>query len=74
MKHCLISVKLRRIVVYSVRYDRNGKLVNGRPCTDCVRFMIYLGLKKTVYSTDDSTMITSKLEDLQCIPSSGSRY
>ena len=72
----IVSVrgKSRRVVVYSIRYDRQGQLVNAQPCAHCVDFLLKMGIQNTVYSTEDGYMVSSKLSDLPRKLSSGNRY
>ena len=66
--------KARRIIVYSIRYDRNGNLVNGKPCSHCVKFLLNFGITRTVYSTKEGNLVASKLTDLDTTLSSGNKY
>ncbi len=59
--------------MYSVRYDNHGNLVNGKPCHDCIKFLLNLGFTKTVYSTDNNELIISKLYNMDNKQSSGNR-
>ncbi len=66
--------KSRRVTVYSVRYNRQGQLVNAQPCAHCVDFLMKMGIQNTVYSTEDGELINSKLSELPKKLSSGNRY
>ena len=69
----LIRRKSRRVTIYSVRYDKKGNFTNGQPCSHCVKYLISIGIRHTVYSTQKGDLTYSLLEDLQCHYSSGNR-
>ena len=70
----LISGKARRVVVYSVRYDKEGNLTNAKPCCHCTKFLRRLGMKSCVYSDENGGLVSCKLSDLSSNLSSGNRY
>ena len=66
--------KSRKVVVYSICYNRLGQLVNAQPCAHCVDFLLKIGIQNTVYSTENGDMVSSKLSELPSKLSSGNRY
>ena len=64
---------MRKYVIYSVRYDRNGNLVNGQPCFHCVQFLTRIGIIKVVYSDNNGNLITTHIDKLNGTLSSGNR-
>lgn len=57
--HHLSREKIRRmkIRIVVIRYDKNGNLVNAKPCKNCMRIIKKYGIKKIEYS--DNGIITT---------------
>ena len=66
--------KICKYTIWNVRWSRNGKLLNSKPCINCQKVLLESGIKNIVYSNEDGVFCKAKLEDLVCTPSSGFRY
>ena len=57
--HHFSREKLRRlnIKIIVVRYDKNGNLVNAKPCDNCMRMIQKYGIKKIEYSDNGTIRI-----------------
>lgn len=67
--------KMSKYVVWIVRWDRNGNLVNSKPCLHCRNNLLSLGIHRIVFSNEDGCFIKADLRDLDnCKLSSGARY
>ena len=51
------------MILYVARVDKMNKLKDSRPCINCYNVIRSLGIKKIVYSTDDSEYELSKTHD-----------
>ncbi len=69
-----IRGKARRVIVYSIRYDRQGLMTNAKPCAHCVKYLTQLGIKSTIYSNENGELVYSKLNELDSHLSSGNRF
>ena len=48
-----------------VRLDREGRLRNSKPCSECLEFLRRFGhIDKIFYSTDDGRLTVEKLDDM----------
>ena len=66
--------KVSKYTVWNARWTRNGDLVNSKPCIHCQQVLLRIGIKNIVFSTDEGVFIKTKLSNLDCHLSSGSRY
>tara|TARA_Y100000389_G_C17378228_1_gene472845 strand:- start:464 stop:889 length:426 start_codon:yes stop_codon:yes gene_type:complete len=66
--------KMAKYTVWNIRWTRKGTIANSKPCLNCQKVMLKLGIKNIVFSTDSGTFIKCKLSRLVCTPSSGFRY
>ena len=53
---------LSKVNIVVIRYSCNIKL--STPCKNCIKFMMYLGIKKIYYSDEDGNIIYRKLIDI----------
>ena len=53
-----------------IRINPEGKLVNARPCHNCVDMLKACGIKNIFYSTDDGHIICEKVNHIVSINSS----
>jgi len=77
IKHMKIGDKKRKIskyVIYNIRWSKDGRIVNSKPCLNCQRELLRLGFKTIIFSKQDGTFEKNKLSRLSCCLSSGSRY
>ena len=44
------------------------------PCSHCAAYLLKIGIRHTIYSTNEGTLEYSKLDKLACHYSSGNRY
>ena len=69
------SRKISKFEIWVVRCDRNGDLVNSKPCRHCRNSLLRLGIHKIVYTNEEGDFIKADLRYLDdCYISSGSRY
>ena len=66
--------KVRKYIIWNVRWSKNGEIINSKPCINCQQTMLDMGLTTVVFSTADGLFVKSKLSDLVCKPSSGFRH
>ena len=66
--------KVSKYTIWNARWNRNGKLVNSKPCLHCQQVLIRVGIKNIVFSTNEGVFIKSKLSTLHCNVSSGFRH
>ena len=60
-----------KLRLFVIRVGADGQLMNSKPCTHCTNMMIQLGIRRVSYSTDDGTICTDKLAQLQTSMSTG---
>ena len=48
-----------------VRLNKNGELKNSRPCTNCIKTMLFYNIKKVIYSDDSGNLITEKVMNME---------
>jgi hypothetical protein len=53
-------INLKNHVIAVVRFGKDGKLRNSKPCNHCLETMIKHNIKKIMYSTDSGDIITEK--------------
>jgi deoxycytidylate deaminase len=53
-------INLNNYTIAVVRFGKDGKLKNSRPCNHCLETMIKYRIKKILYSTDDGSVIAEK--------------
>lgn len=46
------NIDFSKVVLYTYREDKNGKLAMSRPCPSCMKLIGSLGIKKIWYTTD----------------------
>jgi|SRR3989338_195092 len=61
------NCRRNKINVYVIRETADGRLVNSRPCNNCLDFMKKYHVHKVYYSTDDGTIKVEKLRDMSYI-------
>tara|TARA_Y100000748_G_scaffold274341_1_gene249379 strand:+ start:199 stop:408 length:210 start_codon:yes stop_codon:yes gene_type:complete len=49
--------------LYIVRVGTYGELKDSRPCLNCFNTIKNLGIKKIIYSTNDSSIVSQKVCD-----------
>lgn len=47
--------------VISMRIRKHGSFANGKPCANCMAFMLLCGVKKVIWSNSDGTMTKERL-------------
>ena len=68
------SRKFGKYVVWNVRWSKDGRLVNSKPCLNCQRTLCRVGIRTIVYSTDEGHFVKHRIENITCSRSSGFRY
>jgi len=63
--------KIRKYVIWNIRWAKNGDIVNSKPCINCQKTLLNIGIQTIVYSTQDGIFKKSRLDELVCKPSSG---
>ena len=53
-------INLNNYTIAVVRFGKDGKLKNSRPCNQCLETMIKYRIKKILYSTEDGSVIAEK--------------
>lgn len=43
--------KVKGATLYVVRVNKDGTLGNSKPCKNCTKFIVKLGIRKVIYST-----------------------
>lgn len=52
-------VKLfKKTTLYVVRFDNNNNLQDSAPCHKCLNMIIYLDIKRIVYSSKNNTFVS----------------
>lgn len=69
-----IKRKISKYVIYNIRWSKDGRIVNSKPCLNCQQELLRLGFKTIIFSNQDGTFEKNKLSHLSCSLSSGSRY
>lgn len=59
-----ITKLFKKTTVYVVRFDNNNNLQDSAPCQNCLNMMIYLDIKRIVFSSKDNTFISEKPKNL----------
>lgn len=59
-----ITKLFKKTTVYVVRYDNNNNLQDSAPCQNCLNMMIYLDIKRIVFSSKDNTFISENPKNL----------
>lgn len=54
--------KCNKIDLYVVRVNRNGELLDSRPCAECLNAMKSAEIHKVFYSTSNGTVISEKVK------------
>jgi deoxycytidylate deaminase len=47
-----------------IRVNNNNKLMESKPCSNCINYIKSLGIKKIYYSTSDSNIKYNKINNL----------
>ena len=55
---------LNKITVLVVRFDNAGNMKMSKPCKHCITYMKFMGVKRVMYSTDDGTIVSEKVKDM----------
>ena len=63
--------KNKKYVVWSLRYDKQGNLKNGKPCFHCKQTLLQYGFRTIIYSDDNGDLIKTRLDNLDSKQSSG---
>ncbi len=63
--------KLKKYEIWNIRWTREGKVTNSKPCYHCQQSLLKLGITTIVFSTSKGTFVRRKLHDLKCKISSG---
>ena len=53
-------INLKNHIIAVVRFGKDGKLRNSKPCNHCLQTMIKHNIKKIMYSNDNGDIITEK--------------
>lgn len=52
-----------RLILYVIRVS-HGKLINSRPCTNCIRLMRAKGVHRVYYSTATQQVVMERVESM----------
>jgi len=63
--------KLRKYVMWNIRWTKNGEIANSKPCINCQKALIDIGIQTIIYSNQDGKFEKSRIDQLICKPSSG---
>lgn len=63
--------KIKKCSLVVIRLNKDNQLIMSKPCQNCIRQMLSIGLKTVIYSNDDGKLIEEKLENMQGITTSG---
>jgi len=65
--------KIAKYTIWNIRWSKEGKIMNSKPCLNCQKTLVEVGVKNIVFSSQDGQFYKGKLECLDCSPSSGNR-
>jgi len=65
--------KIKKYIIWNIRWSKSGEIVNSKPCKNCQESLINIGMQYIVYSTDDGTFVKERIANLNCKKSSGFR-
>jgi hypothetical protein len=65
--------KVSKYTIWNIRWSKDGKIMNSKPCLNCKNTLIEVGIKNIVFSAEDGHFYKNKLENLECSLSSGNR-
>jgi deoxycytidylate deaminase len=57
--------KMGKYYVVVVRVSYEGKFINSRPCSECIKYMRKVGIGKVYYSTDDGDFNCEKVSQME---------
>jgi tRNA(Arg) A34 adenosine deaminase TadA len=57
--------KMRKVDVYVIRINGNGKLINSKPCSHCLNSLKKLNIKKIYYSDENGDIVCEKTNDMK---------
>ena len=67
--------KYKRCHILVVRLNSNLKLVNSKPCRDCMISLLKMGIKNVYYSDESGNIVCEKIKHMTSTHiSSGTRY
>jgi len=66
--------KVAKYTMWNIRWDRNGRIVESKPCINCQKVLLSVGIKTIVFSTNNGKFIKTRVENLECTQSSGFKY
>lgn len=66
--------KMSKYTIWNIRWSRDGKVVSSKPCINCQRALLDVGINNIIFSTQDGRFIKDKVSNLVCKPSSGGTY
>ena len=55
----------KKTTIYVVRYDNKENLQDSAPCQQCLNTIIYLDIKRIVFSSKDNTFISDSPKNLK---------
>lgn len=55
----------RKLEIVVIRVNRFGCLVNSKPCSSCLYYLLLYGVKNIYYSQDDGGMIKEKIAEVE---------
>ncbi len=64
VKYRKIKKELANYSLVVMRVNCAGKLVNSKPCIDCLSYLKSLGIKNIYYSNDASTLTREKTKNI----------
>jgi len=63
--------KISRYKIWNIRISKDGKILNAKPCLECQKNLLKLGIKTIIFSNEDGKFIKNKLNNISCKKSSG---
>ena len=57
-----------KYTIWNIRWDKNGEIKDSKPCSQCQKTLLKLGIKNIVFSNQDGSFTKSKLSELKCYP------
>ena len=48
-----------------IRINKSSDLRNSRPCSDCIKYLKELGIRKVYYSNSDGNIVYEKVKDMK---------
>ncbi len=55
----------KKLEIVVIRVNKNGELLNSKPCNTCLYYMKLYGVKSVYYSDENGDMIKEKISQIE---------